>query len=126
MTTLQRINYHPNMDDLSDAEKQYLAGHFDAYGAELVGNGQALPWQFIEEVEVAKAARAAGAAGWLVKNLVMSGDRYHVGVYFGRQELVFSNVTWKVAQYIVKNIAFYAPQSVAYKGPEDLVPLTEI
>jgi hypothetical protein len=126
MTYLQRINYHPNTDDLSDAEKHYLAEHFDAYGAELVAHGQALPWQFIEEVEVAKAARFAGAAGWLVKNLVMSGERYHVGIYYGRQEIVFSNVTWKVAQYIVRNIAYYAPQSVAYKGPEDLVPLTEI
>jgi hypothetical protein len=126
MPYLQRINYHPNTDDLTDVEKRYLAEHFDAYGSELVAHGQSLPWQFIEEVEVAKAARFAGAAGWLVRNLVMSGDRYHVGIYYGDQELVFSNVTWKIAQFIVKNIAFYAPKSVAYKGPEDLVPLTEI
>lgn len=126
MTYLQRINYHPNTDQMTDAEKRYLTDHFDAYGAELVAHGQALPWQLIEEVEVAKAARAAGPAGWLVKNLVVGGERYHVGIYYGNQEIVFSNVTWNVAQYIVRNIAYFAPQMIRYTGPEDLVALTEI
>lgn len=126
MPYLQRINYHPNTDELNDTDRLYLVEHFDAYGAELVAHGQALPWQLIEEVEVAKAARAVGLAGWFVRNLVMSGERYHVAIYYGRQEIIFSNITWKVAQYIVRNIAYFAPQSVVYNGPDDLAPLSEI
>jgi hypothetical protein len=125
MTYLQRINYRPNTDSLSQNEREYLQRHFDAYGAEIVVNGTPVPWQYIEEVEVALAARTAGPSGWLVKSL-MGGDRYHVGIYYGHQEAVFTNVTLNVAKFIVENIAYYAPGSVRYKGPEDLVPLTEI
>lgn len=126
MTYLQRINYQPNTDNLSDKERQYLQQHFDAYGAEVVINGERILWQYVEEVEVAVAARAAGPSGWLVRKLVMGGERYHVAVYFGNQEAVLSNVTLEVARYVVKNIAYFAGQPVRYIGPEDLVATTEI
>lgn len=126
MAHLQRINYRPNTDNLTNSEKQYLQRHFDAYGAEIVINGDAIPWQNIDEVEVAKAARASGPAGWLVKTLVMNGsDTYHLGIYFGNQEAVLTNITLNTAQYILKNIAYYAPGSVVYTGPADLVALTD-
>lgn len=126
MAYLQRINYRPNTDPLNDQEKHYLQQRFDAYGAEIVINGEAIAWQYIEEVEVAVAARATGFSGWLVKRLVMGGDRYHVAVYSGNHEAVLTNVTLNVARYIVQNIAYYAAQPVRYTGPEDLTPLTEI
>ncbi|MCU0497292.1 MAG: hypothetical protein MUF87_08080 [Anaerolineae bacterium] len=126
MTYLQRINYRPSTDGFSDKELQYLQQHFDAYGAELLADGQPVRWEWIEEVEVVKAARPVGPTGWIVKNLVMGGERYHVGVYYGSQEAIFANATLRVAQYIVKTIAYYAAQRIHYKGPDDLTPLTEI
>lgn len=125
MAYLQRINYRPNTDDLTDKEQQYLQQHFDAYGAEMVAHGEAVPWQQIEEVEVARAARAAGPSGWLVKRLLMGGERYHVAVYFGRREIVFTNITLKVAQYILRSIAYYAAQPIQYTGADDVVALSE-
>ena len=126
MTYLQRINYQPNMDSLSEKEVNYVRQHFDAYGKEALVNGQPVRWEDINEVEVAVAARARGAAGWIVKNLIVGGDRYHVAFYAGYSEFVLPNLTWNVARYIVLNAAYYAPGPVEYKGPEDLVPLTEI
>lgn len=126
MAYLQRINYRPNTDQLSDAEKNQLAKHFDAYGAELVINGDIIPWERIEEIEVVKAARTGDLSGWLVKWLVMGGDRYHVGIYYGMREAVLTNVSLPIAEYVVKTIAYYISQPVQYTGPDDLAPLTEI
>jgi hypothetical protein len=127
MGYLQRINYRPNMDGLSEPEQQFMQQHFDAYGAELVFNQESLPWNVIEEVELVPAPRAGGAAGWIVKNLVLGGTpRYHLGIYFGKRELVLPNITLGQAKYVLENIAFYAPQPIRYSGPEDLVRLTEI
>jgi hypothetical protein len=120
MAYLQRINYRPNMDHLTEDEKRYLEQHFDAYGSEIVVHGEAIPWQVIEEVEVAVAARSAGLAGWLVKNVVMGGERYHLGIYYGNAEAVFTNITLNTAEYILKHIAYYAPQAVRFTGPENL------
>lgn len=127
MTYLQRINYQPKTDRLNETDANYLINHFDAYGAEMVMDGQAVPWQFIEEVEVVVAPHAAGLAGWIVKNVFLRGEeRYHVGVYYGRNEAILPNVTWEVAQFVVETIAYYAGQKIRFTGPEDLVPLTEI
>jgi hypothetical protein len=126
MTYLQRINYLPKSDDLSEREQDYLRAHFDAYGAEAVINGDPVEWRRVEEVEVATAARSRGPSGWLVKNLVMGGDRYHVALYAGREEFVLSNVTLKIAAFVVQTAAYYAPGPVIYTGPEGLSPLTEI
>jgi len=127
MTYLQRINYRPTMADLREADQRFLTNHFDAYGAEAVINGQQIAWDEIEEVEVVLAPRAAGPAGWLGKTFFLNDeDRFHIGVYFGRQEAIMPNVPLDVAKYVVENIAYYASKRVRYKGPEDLVPITEI
>ena len=127
MTYLQRINFHPTMADLRESDQRYLTNHFDAYGAEMVINGQQIQWDIIEEVEIVLAPRAAGPAGWLVKKLFLSNeDRYHIGIYFGHQEAIMPNIPLDIAKYIVQNIAYYAPNRIRYNGPEDLVPITEI
>ncbi len=126
MTYIQRINHRP-VSTMTPEEEQQLANHFDAYGSEAVIYGQVIPWHVIEEVEVVVAPHAAGLAGWLVKTLMKaSGERYHVGLYFGAQEAVLPNITWEQARYVVSHIAYYAPNRVQYTGPEDLVALTEI
>ena len=127
MTYLQRIDYRPTTDHLTAEEQEFLREHFMAYGAEMVVDGQPVQWEHIQEVEVVPAPRAAGPAGWLVKKLFLHGqDRYHVGVYFGAMEAVLPNITWDTARYVVETVAYYAPQPVVYKGPENLVRLTEI
>lgn len=125
MTSLQRINYRPTDEDLSESEVEYLQRHFDAYGKEVVVDGESLSWEMIDEIEVVQAARMRGPSGWLVKNFVL-GERYHVGIYFQRSELVLTNMTLDTAKYIVQTIAYYAPGPVNYKGPEGISPLTEI
>jgi hypothetical protein len=119
---LKRINYRPSEADLSEKELHQLQEHFAAYGAEAIVNGTPLPWSAIDEVEVAVAARAKGPSGWLVKNVLMGGDRYHVGFYSGQDELVVINVSRAVARHMVENIAYYAPQQVRYTGPDELAP----
>jgi hypothetical protein len=75
---------------------------------------------------VAKAARQNSPAGWLIKNIVYSGgDRYHVAIYFGRDEAVLPNTTLPIVQHIVQTIAYYAPKRIAYKGVEGVAPTTE-
>jgi hypothetical protein len=121
---LERITYRPNMDALSDREKRYVQRHYDYTSTEVIVHGNAVPWDVIDSVEVVVAARAAGPSGWLVRRLVGS-DRYHVGLYFGRQELVLPNVSLALAKYIVEVLAYHAPYPVQYTGPDDLVPLRE-
>jgi hypothetical protein len=127
MTYLQRINYRPVMDGLTQEEQATLNGIFDAYGAEMLVYGDAVPWRFIEEVEVVPAPRAAGPAGWFVKKVFLKGiERYHIGVYFGPREVVLPNITIGQVKYVLETIAYYAPNPIKYTGPEDVVRLTEI
>lgn len=125
MPFLQRINYRPNLDTVGEREKQALTRDFDPASTDVIILGDAIQWSIIEEVEVAIAARSRGAAGWLVKNLVMSGERYHVAFYFGREEKVLPNLTHAAAEYIVKTTAYYAPKQVRYTGPEGFAPTVE-
>lgn len=128
MLYLQRLSARPSIDDLSERDARHVREHFDPYAGEVIIDGQAIRWNDIEEVEVAQAARMKSPAGWVVKNLIMGGERYHVGVYFGRHEAVLPNLTLEAVRYIVQSIAFYAPQRVAYSGPPDLeiTPLFEV
>jgi hypothetical protein len=127
MPYLQRINYQPSAANLTPDEERHLINHFDAYGSEMVIEGQVVPWRVVEAVEVVVAPHISGPAGWIVKYIFQRGkERYHVGVYFGAQEAILPNVTWDVARFVVETIAFYCPNPVAYEGPEELVPLTEI
>ena len=59
------------------------------------------------------------------KNLVMTGERYHVALYFGREEKVLPNLTRAAAEYVVKTVAYYAPKQVRYTGPDDFAPTVE-
>lgn len=125
MSYIQRIDYRPSKENLTSRETNYIQEHFDAYGSEVWINGDAIRWEYIEEIEVVVAARAKGPAGWLVKNVLMGGDRYHVGVYYGYNEAVLTNMTLDTARYVVQTMAYYAPNRIKYTGPEGITPLTE-
>ena len=126
MPYLQRLKVRPDPDKLSRSDARTLSQRFDPYAGEVVIDGEAIPWSSIEEIEVAKAARAAGPAGWLVKFFVYSGaHRYHVAFYSGARETVLSNLTLEAAQYVVQSVAYYAPRPILYSGIDDLSPLTE-
>jgi len=125
MVYLQRIKARPSPDDLTPGEARYVQTVFDPYAGEVLMDEQVVAWNEIEEIEVATAARAIGPAGWVVRHLVHGNERYHVGLYFGRQEAIVPNVTLKVAGYIVQCVAFYAPLPVRYSGPDGLSPLVD-
>jgi hypothetical protein len=125
MVYLQRTKARPMPEDLSPGEAQFIHRAFDAYAGEVLVDGQAVAWNEIKEVEIAVSPRAAGPAGWLVRHMVHGNERYHVGLYFGRQEAIVPNVTLKVAQYIVQCIAYYAPLPIRYNGPDGLVPVID-
>ena len=74
---------------------------------------------------MAKAAREGGPAGWFVRKVIYAGDRYHVGVYFGSDELVLTNVTLEAAQFVVQTIAYYANNAIRYTGARRYRPVTE-
>lgn len=125
MPFLQRINYRPNMDALDSRERENLQQNFDPASTDVMVEGDPIPWMMIDEVEIAVAARSRGAAGWFVKNVVMHGERYHVALYFGREEKVLPNLTHAAAEYVVKTIAYYAPKQIRYKGPDGFAAVTE-
>lgn len=125
MPYLQRLDSRPTDHDLSEREREHLAKHFDAYGAEVWIDGAGVRWEHIEEIEVAVAARARGPSGWIVKRLVVGGERYHVGVYFGYSEAVLPNLTLNAARYVVQTMAYYAPNRIKFTGPDDITPLIE-
>lgn len=126
MPYLQRINYRPNMDALNEREKASLAEKFDVGSTDVIINGDVIRWEMIEEIEVAVAARSGGLSGWLVKHLVMGGDRYHVAFYFGREEAVLINLTLPAAQYVVSTAAYFLPKRVVYTGPDGIAALSEV
>lgn len=126
MTYLQRLDHRP-VSHMTDEEARSLLNRFDASGSDAVIGGQVVPWRVIEAVEVVVAPHASGVGGWFVKHVLQKGvERYHIGVYFGRQEAVLPNLTWEQVRFVLEHIAYHATNRVTYTGPEDLVPLTEI
>lgn len=121
---LQRLNVRPDADALSKDDRNHLQQHFDTYAGEVVVNGEAIDWRAIDEIEVAKAARSHGPSGWFVKAMY-GEERYHVGIYYGDYEAVLLNLSLKAAEYVVRSIAFYAPQAIRYSGIEGLTPLEQ-
>lgn len=121
---LQRLKVRPDADALSASERSHVNTHFDPYAGEVVINGEPIDWRDIEEIEVARAARANGPDGWLVRQMY-GDDRYHVGVYYGAYEAILTNLTLKSAEYVVRTIAFYAPQSIRYNGIKGLSPVEQ-
>ena len=125
MANHARIDQRPTMDGLSDEDRHTLDKRFDASAYEINVDGHRVEWAQIDEVEVAKAAREGGPAGWFVKKVIYAGDRYHVGVYFGRDELVLTNVSLEVAKFVVQTIAYYANRAIRFTGPEGIAAVTE-
>ncbi len=125
MVYLQRIKSRPGLDDLSPGEARFVQSRFDPYAGEVLVDGESIAWNEIQEIEVVKAPRAAGPAGAIVRYLVHGNERYHVGIYFGRQEAILPNVTLKVAQYVVQCVAYFAPLPVVYTGPDGLAPVID-
>ncbi len=125
MAYLARVDKQPDPQTLSADEQRTLERRFDANAYELNFDGQRVEWGWIDEVEVAQAAREGGPAGWIVRKLVFSGERYHVGVYCGQDEAVLTNVTLEIARYVVAVIAYYATQNIRYSGLEGIAPVRE-
>lgn len=125
MKYLKQLPYRPNPYEISEKEAEWLLRHFQVGANEVViNNNQVVKWKYVDEIEVAKAARMNKANGFLLKWFVYQGEeRYHVGIYYGGMEAVLKNVSLKTAIYIVKMVAYYTPQRVIYTGPDDLVPL---
>ncbi|MBK8020502.1 MAG: hypothetical protein IPK19_03495 [Chloroflexi bacterium] len=123
MAYLARVSELPSAEHLTEEERRLLEKRFDANEFELNFEGEAIEWGLIEEVEVAEAAWQNSPSGWVVRNLLYRGDRYHIGVYFGKQELVLTNVTLEVARHIVHTIAYHSPHDVRYIGVEGVVPV---
>lgn len=123
MPYLLRPLSKPRLEGLSPADQKVIAPRFEANSVEFNIDGEFLEYSRIDTIEVAVAARTRNPAGWFVKNIVYGGDdRYHVGIYSGRHELVLTNLTRDVVQYVTGVIAFYARNRITYEGPEDIVP----
>jgi hypothetical protein len=116
----------PREDRLSAGDLRALQSHFEVTNYEVVVDGQGIDWSKIDEVEVVAAARQRSPAGWIVRNLIFGGsERYHLGIYSGRNELVLTNLTLEAARYAVQMIAYYARQRIKYNGPDGLTATIE-
>jgi hypothetical protein len=125
MAFLARIEQRPSPQGLSGEERRTLDKRFDANAYEINIDGRRVEYGAVDEVEVAKAARESGPAGWFVKKVIFAGERYHVGVYFGSGELVLTNVTLDTAKFVVQTIAYYANHAIRYTGVEGIAPVVE-
>jgi hypothetical protein len=125
MVNLARVEQRPDRAGLTDEDRRTLDKRFDANAWEINIDGRRAEWGVIEEVEVAKAARERGPAGWFVKKVIFAGDRYHIGLYFGGEEMVLTNVTLEAAKFVVQTIAYYANNVIRYKGLDGIVAVTE-
>jgi hypothetical protein len=126
MPYLLRLESRPNPNNLSEDDRKFVERHVQVNANDVTFNEQTMELNRVQEIEVAKAARSAGPAGWIVKKMLYGGDRYHVALYAGRNELVLPNVTLEVAQYVVQMIAFFARyNTLKYTGPEGISPISE-
>jgi hypothetical protein len=125
MAYLVRLQSRPPLKNLSEEEQKLIERHFEIDSRQVSIDGTPMELDRIDEIEIVKAARAKSPAGWVVKNLLYGGERYHIGIYAGKEELVLPNITLEVARYIAGNIAFFARNPVRYKGLDDVVPVTE-
>lgn len=125
MPYLQRLPSMPSEAALTPKDREWLQKHFDIYAQEVLINGEAIRWDYVEEIEVVVAARAKGPSGWLVRNMVMGGERYHLAVYYGYNEGVLTNMNETLVKYVLGMIAYYAPKRLKYSGPDTLAPVSE-
>jgi hypothetical protein len=116
----------PREDRLSEGDIRTLQAHFEPTNYEVIVDGQGLDWSKIDEIEVVPAARHRSPSGWFVRTILYRGtDRYHVGIYSGRNELVLTNITLEAARYVVQTIAYYARNRIVYNGPDGFTATTE-
>lgn len=125
-TYLLPASHAPSENELTDADKKFLSEHFQPASYELVVDDKGIDWNKIDSIEVVTAPRAAGPAGWFVKNMLYNGqDRYHVAVYSGRYELVLPNLSYAAVKYVIRMIAYFARQRIPYSGPDGLTATAE-
>lgn len=124
MPYLMRMNVRPNPDTLSANELADLTRMFDTYAGEVLVHGQPVGWDEVKEVEVVVAPTVGGLSTWIMRFFVNVEDRYHLGIYLGRDEAVVANISKQQALYALNAIAYYAPNPVRYTGPEGFAPLT--
>jgi hypothetical protein len=121
MPYLKRLDAPPT----PPSDMKLIEKRFDVNAYEINIEGGRVEWEQIDEVEVAQAARINSPAGWFVKKVMYGGERYHVGVFFGRGELVLTNISLEQACYVVATVAYYAKQPIRYTGIEGIVPTIE-
>ena len=106
-------------------QQSQLDKRFNANAYQLSFDTGGVDWGLIETVEVAQAARLNNPAGWLLRKLIYSGERYHVGVYFGEHEIVLTNVSREMAAYVIHTIAYHTRQPIRYAGIEGIAQVVE-
>ncbi len=124
MPYLMRMNVRPNEEVLSRNERVELTRTFDTYAGEVLIHGQPVGWDEIKEVELVIAPTVGGLSTWLISLFMDVEDRYHLGIYLGRDEAVVANINKHQVLYALNAIAYYAPNPVRYTGPEGFAPLT--
>ena len=124
MPYLMRMKASPNPDTLSRGELTDLTRIFDTYGAEVMSHGEPVGWDESKEVELVVAPTVGGLSTWVMSLFVNTEDRYHLGIYLGRDEAVVANISKRQVLYALSAIAYYAPNPVRYNGPEGFAPLT--
>jgi hypothetical protein len=125
MRHILRMTNRPKITELTARDQQYLDAHFDINQTELQFEGDYLDLHRIDSIEVVPAARS-GPSGWIVRRILFGGKpRFHIGIYYGRHEIVMPNVTLPVVRYVLQSVAYFARTRIGYEGPEGLVPLSE-
>jgi hypothetical protein len=122
MPYLLRVNVRPDLNSLSANDRAEVERNFAPSAAEFRLYKETLLWAKVDEIELVKAARMGGLSGWIVKRVIAPQDRYHLGIYLGKDEAVMSNLTLAQALYVIQAIAYYAPNRVNYKGEAGIVP----
>lgn len=126
-TYIARPISRPKLEGLTPADVKTIEAHFRADSVEMQIDEQIIEYSLINEIEVAQAPRQRTPAGWFVKKVLYGGDeRYHLAIYYAKHhEMVLPNLSQKVAQYIIGNIAFYSRNPIRFKGPENFVTTTD-
>lgn len=125
MTYLMRVNVRPDANQLNPNELEQINHEFDTYAGEVRIHGEPVGWDEIDEVELVTAPTVGGPSSWLLSAFVKTDDRYHLGIYLGRDEAVLANISEQQARYALQAIAYYAPNAIRFTGPEGFVPTVD-
>lgn len=125
MQYLERLETRPRLSELDEADRKIIEARVKIDRNDIAIDGQRFELHKVDHVEVAVAARQSSPAGWLVKKVLYGGDRYHVGVYSGREEMIVTNISLAAATYIVQSVAHFAGVNIRYSGVEGVTPVYE-